>query len=193
MKKINIDFISKSDEELMILINRNVQEAFEELYVRYSKKMVNFFYRMLNRDIEKAQDFLQDIFLKIIENPEKFDTNRKFSTWFFAIAVNMCNNDYQKAKTRNRFEEFEKENKHNYIDFINESIDINLFAKNLFDELEQMKIEHKAVFLLRYNDEKSIKEIAEITHCPEGTVKSRLFYIIKKLSERLAVFNPKYN
>ena len=45
-------------------------------------------------------------------------------------------------------------------------------------------------FLLRYGNNLSIKEIAEILECPEGTIKSRLYYTIKYLSERLNVYKP---
>ena len=46
------------------------------------------------------------------------------------------------------------------------------------------------MFLLRYQQELSIKEIAAILGCPEGTVKSRIFYTLKKLSEKLQYFKP---
>ena len=63
----------KSDEELMSLLTKGGQSAFDELYKRYSKPLLNFFFRMLNNDREKAEDLLHDLFLKIIEKPESFD------------------------------------------------------------------------------------------------------------------------
>jgi RNA polymerase sigma-70 factor (ECF subfamily) len=56
-----------------------------------------------------------------------------------------------------------------------------------------MDEKHKMVFLLRYQQDIPIREIAEILGCPEGTVKSRLFNAIKILSKKLTVFDSKLN
>ena len=51
----------------MLFISNGKEKAFNELYKRYSKKMLFFFYSKLNKDEEKSNDFLQDLFIKIIE------------------------------------------------------------------------------------------------------------------------------
>ena len=53
-----------TDEKLMAHIQRGDTAAFDELYTRYSKRLLYYFHRMLGGDGEKAQDFLQDLFLK---------------------------------------------------------------------------------------------------------------------------------
>ena len=67
---LKVNFKHSSDEELMLYMTKGKEKAFDELYKRYSKKIVFFFYQRLYQDNEKAQDFLQDLFLKIIEKPE---------------------------------------------------------------------------------------------------------------------------
>ena len=67
-----------TDEELMQYIQKGRVEAFELLYDRYSALMYRFFYRMLGQNVALSEDFTQDIFLKIIEKPELFDTQRVF-------------------------------------------------------------------------------------------------------------------
>ena len=52
------------------------------------------------------------------------------------------------------------------------------------------KRKHRTVFILRFKMNLSIKEIAEICEISDGTVKSRIFYCLKKLSGQLAEFNP---
>tara|TARA_R110002049_G_scaffold240425_1_gene413941 strand:- start:211925 stop:212170 length:246 start_codon:yes stop_codon:yes gene_type:complete len=69
-----------SDEELMSYVAKGKEKAFAELYRRYGKKMLFFFYQRLYQDKERAEDFSQDLFLKIIEDPTAFNTDRKFST-----------------------------------------------------------------------------------------------------------------
>jgi RNA polymerase sigma-70 factor (ECF subfamily) len=56
-------------------------------------------------------------------------------------------------------------------------------------ELEQMNEKHRMTFILRHQQGLSIKEISEIMACSEGTVKSRLFNAIKRLANRLRLFN----
>ena len=181
---------SNNDEELMLLIAKNDNLAFGELYDRYARKLVNFFYRMLNKDSAKSQDFLHDLFLKIIEHPEKFNPEKKFSTWIYSIAYNMCKNEYKRNNYKAQYHEYLNQNSKQYYEFIKENSDMNNFSESLHSELSQLDESQRIVFLLRYNDELSINEIAEITGSPTGTVKSRLFYVLKKLANKLAVFNP---
>jgi RNA polymerase sigma-70 factor (ECF subfamily) len=89
-----------SDEELMSLVKTGREMAFEELYQRYSKRMLFYFHRNFYGDGEKAQDFLQDLFLKIIEKSNYFDVNKKFSTWIYTLASNLCKNEFRKNAVR---------------------------------------------------------------------------------------------
>ena len=89
-----------SDEKLMECISNKNSKAFDELYRRYSHKLLNFFNKYLNYNGDLAGDFLHDFFLKIIEKPEMFDTSQRFSTWAYTVAVNMCRNYYRSPKSR---------------------------------------------------------------------------------------------
>ena len=84
-----------TDEELMHFIINGEEFAFNELYKRYAKKLLGYFTRMLNYDRIMAEDALQDVFLKIAEDPTRFDHSRSFKTWVFAIASNQCKNFYR--------------------------------------------------------------------------------------------------
>jgi len=184
---------NKSDAELMLLLRKGDKEAFSALYDRYAGKLASFFYRMLNKDPEKSQDFMHDLFVKIIGNPASFDTNQRFDTWVFHVAYNMCKNEYRKMAVRDEFRE-----SHIYADrSIDEPglhrIDHLKFSEALNEKLGLLDERQRSVFLLRYQQELSLKEIAAIMDCPEGTIKSRLFYAIKFLSEKLIVFDPKVN
>ncbi|HLP14136.1 MAG TPA: RNA polymerase sigma factor, partial [Flavobacteriales bacterium] len=92
-----------TDEELMKFIQRNDHAAFNEIYDRYGKRILSFMYKMLDADKHKAQDFLQDLFLKIAENPHLFDPGKKFYTWVFAVAANMCRTAYRNKKVQNAY------------------------------------------------------------------------------------------
>jgi RNA polymerase sigma factor (sigma-70 family) len=70
------------------------------------------------------------------------------------------------------------------------SLDQPRFKLALKQELQLLKYEYRCTFILRYQERLSIKEIASIMDCNEGTVKSRVHYTIKRLSTQLAIYNP---
>ena len=179
-----------SDEELMIFISKGKEEAFNEIYKRYSKKMLFFFYSKLYKDQERANDFLQELFLKIIENPQYFDSSKSFSTWVYAVANNMCKNEYRKKDTITSGYDLDIILEKETSDYIDKQ-DTVLFNKELQNQLDNLEDSKRTTFVLRFQQHLSIKEISQIMECSEGTVKSRIFYSLKILSEKLTIFNPK--
>ena len=187
-------FSIMSDEELMLQICNGEEPAFDEIYFRYGKRLLGYFTRMLNFDKLLAEDALQDLFLKIAETPERFDNTRSFKTWIFSVASNHCKNYYRHKKIVS-----ESKNDLIYLnDSLNEDVlltsiskmDGLLFRKKLEEVLNDLAVEKKEAFILKYQEEKTIAEIAIIQNCPEGSVKSRLHYAIKVLEEKLKLFNP---
>lgn len=168
--------------------------AFQELYKRYGTSLYRYFYMRMWKDKEKAEDFVQDIMTKIIQKPDSFDTSRKFKTWVFSVANNMIINEYKKQAVR----EGTKLGIEDHALYAASSQDVasevheSQFQSELKRELGQLDEKHREVFELRHVVGFSVKEIAEILGINEGTVKSRAFYAIKKLSERLAHFNPSF-
>jgi RNA polymerase sigma-70 factor (ECF subfamily) len=177
----------KSDEELMLLIQQGEERALTELYNRYSKPMVRYFYRMLWDDADKAQDFLHDLFLKIIERPRYFDTKRKFSTWIYSIAHNMCKNEYRKKRFRDeaKISLTKPELAENTI---HEDLDWKEFNRVLNIAKAQWSEEDRSLFTFRHELEMTFGEIGEVLNCPEGTVKSRWFYLRKSMAEQFQGF-----
>ncbi|MEI8113663.1 MAG: RNA polymerase sigma factor [Bacteroidia bacterium] len=173
-----------SDSELMQQIVSGDQAAFSELYHRYKGRMYYYFYRMLGSSAELANDFLQELFLKLIEKPESYNPAYNFSTWFFSIANNMCKNEYRRRGIRQEYQLAESLDPK--LDFMNEkSIEPDRVIEKIFQTLDQFGEEHRSAFVLRYREGFSIREVAEILELPEGTVKSRLFYAKKMLAEKL--------
>jgi RNA polymerase sigma-70 factor (ECF subfamily) len=190
-----------SDERLMELLQQGEaagQEAFDELYERYSQRLLIYFHRMLGGNQEKAQDFLQDLFLKIVDRPHSFDTGKCFQNWIYAVAHNMCKNEYRRlgiskivkpaadveAIATAAINEEEK---------MGNELDRKRFRAVLFQELAKLDENHRTTFLLRHQEGFSIKEISGILGCSEGTTKSRLFYAARKLAAKLSAFYPNAN
>lgn len=146
--------------------------------------MYYYFYRMLGNSEEQANDFLQELFMKLIERPESYNPAYPFATWLYSVANNMCKNEYRRRNIRQEYQAVEALNPQ--LDFLNESsIEPDQVIEKIFQTLDQFGEEHRSAFLLRYREGFSIKEVAEILELPEGTVKSRLFYTKKMLAEKL--------
>ena len=189
MKFFRKNYTEKTDEELMSLLTRREHPAFDELYARYSKPMLNFFFRMLNFDREKAEDMLHDLFLKIIEKPQLFDQSKSFSTWLYTVAANMLKNEYRSRQTREEYKCSQVLMQKKSV-AANEQVDARLFRQLLDTELDKLDLELKTMFTMRFMEDMTLRQIAEVFDCPEGTVKSRLFYMTKNLSAKLAAFKP---
>ena len=178
-----------TDEQLMKRMQAGDHAALDEIFRRYSLKMLYFFRRMLGQE-EKAQDFVQDLFVKLIDKCHLFDTKKKFSTWLYTMAGNMCKNEFRAQTVRQIMQRLDPNH-----DFAGDELpyslnmDCTAFQHALSQALLKLSVEHKEVFVLRYQEELSIREISEIVNCAEGTVKSRLFYALKKLATQLQTFS----
>lgn len=181
----------RSDEELMVeIIDHHSHPALTLLHARYSRKLLGYFIRMLNNDKEKAQDFVQDIFLKLIEKKHLYNPEKKFYTWIFTIASNMCKTEYRKPFLQSISDD---DYELNSLALHSEDlIEKARFRSLLKTSLQNLEHHHKTVFILRFMEKFSLNEIAEITETSLGTVKSRLFYATKKMSEQLKEYDPRY-
>lgn len=181
-----------SDEQLVIAMAGGDQRAFDNLYGRYANALTAYFMRMMWRDREKAEDFVHDLFTKLIHRPELFDPSRSFKTWVYSVANNMCKNEYKKQEIR--------KNTSNGLDSsypvsdgtkntMNE-VHHSLFKEAFDEQLQELDGKHREVFELRHFEGLSMKEISDVLEINEGTVKSRLFYATKYLAEALKDYHP---
>jgi RNA polymerase sigma-70 factor (ECF subfamily) len=192
MRLFKPSYNSMTDESLMQAISSGDKRAFDELYERYSAALLRYFLRMLWRDREKSEDFVHDLFAKIVQKPEYFDPSRSFKTWVYSVANNMCKNEYKKQEVRkgmsngldNHYSLYDKNA--NVLNEVQDNFFQEAFQKSLIDLDEK----HREAFSLRHLEGLSIKEIADVLEINEGTVKSRLFYATKYLSASLKEFNP---
>ncbi len=169
-----------TDEQLIEIYQSNKdnqgQIAFGHLYIRYAKLMLNFFYFSLHNNHNKAQDFVQDLFVKILEKHHTFNNDQFFKAWIYRIATNMCNNEFRKNNVIRKYHDQIKSSSEIYT-LINET------ERDLRKCIADLNIEQRSLIVLRFKMKLSIKEIAQIYECPEGTIKSRLFYATKELSK----------
>lgn len=192
MKLLKPKYDGMTDEQLMVHMGKGDKRAFDEIYKRYAGPLLGYFIRMLWQDREKAEDFVHDIFAKLIRKPELFDVDRSFKTWVYSVANNMCKNEYKRHEVR--------KNTHNGLDNtyhvgdpssnVMREVQENQFKEAFDKSLSDLDLKHSEVFKLRHIDGLSIKEIAEVLAINDGTVKSRLFYATRYLAQSLEHFNP---
>ena len=169
------------------VIAHHSHPAITELHRRYSPKLMGYFYKMLNKQEETAQDYVQDLFLKILEKKHQFDTDKRFYTWVFTIACNMCKTSYRNQYIVS-YEDTLTEHGHITEDLAEKE----RFNAHLEKSMSNLEHAHKTVFVLRHMEHFSLQEIADITEVSLGTVKSRLFYATQKIAQQLKEFDPRY-
>ncbi|MBA3578836.1 MAG: sigma-70 family RNA polymerase sigma factor [Gemmatimonadaceae bacterium] len=159
------------------------ERAFEELVVRYQTRLLNFIYRTVG-DRERAEDLVQEVFIRVYRHLHRFDRSKKFSTWAYTIASNLAKNELRN-RSRNPLVLFQTVKKNwqdedRPLEFEDSSTrPDDMYRKRHLRQVVEESVaklpeHHRDVFILRELEGKSYEEIAEITGCNLGTVKSRL-------------------
>ena len=157
--------------------------TFDVLVERYQSRLLNFVYRIVG-DRERSEDLVQEVFVRVYRHLGRFDRSKKFSTWIYTIASNLAKNELRN-RSRNPLVLFTSmtkgwEDEERPLEFEDPSSrPDDMFRKRHVRELvessvAQLPTHHREVFMLREIEGRSYEEIAEITHCNLGTVKSRL-------------------
>jgi RNA polymerase sigma-70 factor (ECF subfamily) len=171
--------------------------AFQELVGRYRARLLNFVHRMIG-DRERAEDLVQEAFIRVHRHLHRFDTTKKFSTWLYTIASNLAKNElrnrsrsplvlYQSLRPRGE----EDQRPLQFED--SSSRPDHMFAGRYLRELVDAAVStlpphHREVFVMRELEGRSYEEIAELTRCNLGTVKSRLNRARRAFAERIAPY-----
>ncbi len=157
--------------------------AFDALVDRYQHRLVNFIYRTVG-DRERAEDLVQEAFIRVHRHIARFDHSKKFSTWIYTIASNLAKNELRN-RSRNPLVLFQtmtanRDDDERPLEFEDSSMrPDDLYRKRHIRSLVEQTVarlpeHHREVFVLRELEGRSYEEIADITRCNLGTVKSRL-------------------
>jgi RNA polymerase sigma-70 factor (ECF subfamily) len=161
------------------------QEAFRQLVERYQGAVYNLAYRMLG-DPGDAEDAAQEIFVRIYRQLGRYDPARKFSTWVLAIATNYCIDQLR----RRRMQLVPLENIIPWARAREAGPEGEAITQEARDEVQRLITrlpeKYRAPLVLRYFEELSMIEIAEVLGMPEGTVKTQIHRARKALGKLLA-------
>lgn len=163
-----------SDEELVRLYVETQRNAyFERLYERYCDRVYRKCLSFV-KDPVRAEDLTHDIFLKLVVKLSSFREQAKFSTWLYSITYNYCTDQLRSQNLRREV----------YMDDGWERLDVGnedglaelaeMEAKQLQKALHQLPPDEQAMLLMKYQDDISIRDIADLNGLTESAVKMRL-------------------
>ncbi len=183
------------DPELAAASLAGEARAFTVLADRYHLRLLNFVHRMIG-DRERAEDLVQETFVRVHKHLHRYDQNRKFSTWAYTIAGNLAKNELRN-RSRNPLVLFQTIKKnwdadHRPLEWEDPRYrpDDLYHKRDLKDRVDevvaQLPEHHRVVFVLREMEGKSYEEISDITGVNLGTVKSRLNRARNAFAEKIA-------
>lgn len=175
-----------NDQELMAIVQAGDYSPASEIYDRYSGRIYNFAFRFL-KSAEAAEDATQEVFVKMLKHANQFNGDAKLSTWLFSITANWCRDYLRKADNR------PKESEEVLVTLPASS---SLSPDRSLEQRENEKLVQKAlqaltpeqreaILLSRYQG-LSYAEIAQISGCSEGAVKTRVFRAMETMKKALS-------
>lgn len=177
-----------TDEEIIRkILDNNESGYFDVLYKRYYPKVLDKCYGILkNRDL--AEELAEDIMTNTYEKLSSFRRISSFSSWLYSITYNYCI-DYLRKKNKLHYPSWNRENEiPEIIDDTDEGFE-NITYERFMGILDQIHPEEKALLLMKYQDNLSIRQIGSALRISEDAAKMR----IKRARMRVVyLYNRKY-
>lgn len=166
MKKID----SLTDEEVVELVRQKDKEQYAVIIKRYQDKLVRYSTNLIG-DSDKAEDCVQNAFIKAYVNLQGFNTKKKFSSWIYRIVHNESINCIKKYKKeisleKNSWVKFKFFSK----DDVEEDFSKKEAVEMLKSNLKKLPVNYRSALTLYYLEDRTYEEIAEVLKAPIGTV-----------------------
>ena len=184
------------DEDLVALARRSDQRAIEDLVHRYQQKAYAIAYHFTDGNVQDAEDFTQEAFLRAFQNLETFRGDSSFYTWFYRILVNVCLDGrrqrnrlqkiflpWQRKSTEKRLSPEERPDPEAHERSL-KSISEKELSRDIREAVKSLPEKQRLAFELKALHGMSIQEAASVMGTAEGTVKSHLFRATQFLREK---------
>ncbi|MBP7587640.1 MAG: sigma-70 family RNA polymerase sigma factor [Thermoanaerobaculia bacterium] len=190
---MSVEPLDPTDEALVRSVLSGDRDRFELLVERYQTRLVNYLYRMV-RNLEEAHDLTQEVFIRVYQALDRYDSQYRFSTWLFRVAQNAAIDVIRKRRiqlvplTRRADEGGEA-----MVDLelpdgqpsALESLQGRELDASIRAAIDTLPWEYRELILLRHYGELAYEEIAEVKAMPLGTVKNKLFRARQMLKQHL--------
>jgi RNA polymerase sigma-70 factor (ECF subfamily) len=169
----------RTDLELVERVKAGDRLSFSELVKRHQRGLLRLSLRFM-KDMDAAQDVVQESFIKAYEKLNSFEGRASFKSWLFQIAVNTARNKIREA----RHETTDIENVHLAVGAVAENSLVHTAVADLIhDEVEKLPFKQRTALVLRVYEDMSFKEIAEVMECPYDTAKANYRHALLKLRQ----------
>lgn len=168
------------DQALIKRCQRGDRRALEELLETYQRPVFNAAFRMLG-NADDASDVTQTVFLKVFERLDRYDPAYKFFSWIYRIAINESINQVKRGRRETELDESQPSAERGPA----EEVQLDDDSRRVQDALMTLQEDYRMVIVLRHFSELTYREISEVLHIPEITVKSRLYTARQILKDRL--------
>ena len=195
--------MAPSDEKLMELCRGGSWKALKGLILRYQDKLMIYLYAH-TRDYQRAEDIFQESFLRVWRQKDRFLPRYKFRTWLYAIALNLCRDEWRRSQRRPvllpepaEVEAGDRAEGMRLADLPSSGPGPREIAaareteEFLRSALDRFSSEHRETVVMAKVLGLSCEEIASLQGVPAGTVRSRLHYALKELKDKWEVGNEK--
>jgi len=191
------------DEDLMLAFRDGDASAFELLVSRHKRGLFNFLLRSVHNP-SRAEELLQEVFLRVIRAKDRYQRTARFTTWIYTIARNLCVDESRRQKFR-RTLPLEAKRRGRSEDGGRSILDVTEAAQvgtdaaseapkirdRVADAIANLPDDQREVFVMRQFGGLSFKQIGEAVGAPENTVKSRMRYALEKLRGDLRDIDPR--
>lgn len=171
--------VEKTDLQLVEEVRNGQRASFSELVKRHQKGLLRLSMRFV-KDLDIAQDVVQESFIKTYEKLNSFEGRSSFKSWLYQITVNTARNKL-------------REDRYDYSDIEDVQLGIDPQAEKslvhravgeiLNAEVEKLPFKQKTALVLRVYEDMSFSEIAEVMECPYDTAKANYRHALLKLKE----------
>ncbi len=194
------DFASFSDEQLALLYVKGDNSAFDELLERNQKKLYSYILFVVH-DQEVANDVFQETFVKVITKLQegKYTDSGKFSFWLTRIAHNVIMDNYRHQKSAHIIEptddnDLNKLRSEELLDINRENEYVNAqIMKDVRNMIDALPTPQREVVHMRFYQELSFKDIAEITGVSINTSLGRMRYALINMRRMAKEHNMQLN
>ena len=155
-------------------------QAFDLLVLKYQSRLISTAFKFV-KDLQIAEDIVQDSFIKAFKALESFREDSSFYTWIYRIAVNTSKNFLVSKKRKSELLNSDLSEEASYeIEPVEayspeDLLQATQLKKVITETIDQLGEETRTALTLRELDGLSYEQIADVVNCPVGTVRSRIF------------------
>ena len=163
---------SWTEEDIKQLAESNPRSAMEMVIQKFREPLY-FHARYIVKDHQEAYDVVQEVFIKAMREHRLFDEDFKIKAWLFRVTTNLCFNQVRNRKRRGAILDTMMKPEAFGADQM-EKVFESERREEVMASLDTLSEDHREILLLRYYDDLSYAEIADVLQVKLGTVMSRL-------------------